>query len=116
MQSDAPDLPATNRPALHCLLAVLLGAAVLIPRGLLISHAHSDTWDTQYHIDTGIRIWRGTLGDHKLNDPPLGEALVALPVLLTGCYNDSDPETETGVYGQRLSAQTLCDLIAVWKS
>ncbi len=63
------------------LLALLIAGLVLLPRAFLIARAHSETYDEGYHLSRGARFWSKELADVPLNDPPLGEALAALPVL-----------------------------------
>src|SRR5215207_10761452 len=67
-------------------LAVLITAAVVLPRTRLISRAHSTYWDDQYHLIRGLEFLRGGRDDIELryNDPPLGEALLALPMWVMG--------------------------------
>jgi 4-amino-4-deoxy-L-arabinose transferase-like glycosyltransferase len=41
----------------HLWLALLLAAAVLLPRAILIANAHSETYDDEYHLFRGARFW-----------------------------------------------------------
>ena len=77
--------PAPSRLDRHLVLALLLVALAVIPRSLLIARSHSETIDAEYHIVRGLAYWTGTIAeqDLSLNDPPLGEALVSLPILVT---------------------------------
>src|SRR5215208_99307 len=95
-----------NQPGRAYLLVILLATAVLVPRSLLVSRAHSDCIDTKYHVDRGVAFWCGTIRDRELNDPTFGEAILAVPLMLTGSYA-ADPYEEPGIYGHRLSPETL---------
>lgn len=100
----------------------LIAAIVLVGRGALISRAHSECWDDQYHIIRGERfLWldkRGIL----MNDPPLGEAIVALPVTVTrvlfGTWDDASRQViaDAGLRDHPLSPDAILMLIAIWKS
>src|SRR5690349_2579737 len=81
----------------HFCLALLLAAIVIIPRSALIIRAHSDYYDDQYHFVRGMRFLADKLARHplELNDPPLGEALTAMPAWWSGVRNISG-----GVYDQ----------------
>ncbi|MGA2442214.1 MAG: hypothetical protein ABSH08_14775 [Tepidisphaeraceae bacterium] len=74
-------------------MATLIAAAVLIFRGILIAHFHGPTFDENYHLYRGLLFLRQdfkTLRGIRLNDPPLGEALLAVPAWLNGQHL-SDP-------------------------
>src|SRR5205823_4770450 len=87
------------------LLALLVSAAIILPRSFLISRAHSECIDDQYHLVRGVGFWTGQLATTRFNDPPLGEAISALPLVLSGCR----PQGKAGLvlYGQRLRPETL---------
>src|SRR3954469_18158443 len=72
--------------ARHLLLALLVAACVVIPRAALISSAHSETIDDDYHLVRGLEFLRRDPGliHRNLNDPPLGAALAAVPLWLMG--------------------------------
>src|SRR5688572_14934502 len=98
----------------HFCFALLLAAIVIIPRSALIIRAHSDYYDDQYHLVRGMRFIADKLGRRslELNDPPLGEALTALPVWWSGIRNISGDI----VYGQRdVHPETLRMRIAIFK-
>jgi hypothetical protein len=97
------------------LAAMLLAAAIVIPRALLVARAHSDTVDDEYHLTRGIRYWMGILPGTHLNDPPLGEALGALPLYLAGVRVDPSDGDPSALYGQPRSAEMLQLLLAGWK-
>ncbi|MDR3634913.1 MAG: hypothetical protein P4L84_14005 [Isosphaeraceae bacterium] len=66
-------------------LLLFLTTAVLVPRSFLIARAHSESCDDDYHLARGLAFWTRTIGarDLDLNDPPLAEGLIALPMLAT---------------------------------
>jgi len=68
-------------------MATLIAAAVLISRGILIAHDHGPTVDENYHLYRGLLFLRQDwphIYDARWNDPPLGEALLAIPAWLNG--------------------------------
>ncbi len=98
------------------LLAMLSIAAIVVGlRGYSISVQHSEGFDDEYHLVRGVAFLERGIGERSLNDPPLGEGLSALPLWLTGSV-PSDPAIDAGIYGHRLSPQTLLNLLAIWKS
>jgi hypothetical protein len=94
-------------------LAVLFSALVIVPRAAMVAHAQSEGFDDEYHLSRGLDFWHRDLQDDRLNDPPLGEAISAIPLLVTGCHVPDDGHV---LYGQRLSVETLLLLVAIWKS
>src|SRR5437868_9917723 len=64
--------------------AILIAAIAIIPRSLYITASQSPTTDDPYHLDRGYKFLtdRAALGELELNDPPLGEALAALPYVV----------------------------------
>jgi len=106
-------------------LAVALAAVVMIPRSWLISRAHSECVDAEYHLDHGLCAIRGEHPPLTYNDPPLGEALMALPLYLAGCRPvdasslggvQSRPLRRSVIYGQPISPELALSLVAVWKA
>jgi hypothetical protein len=97
------------------LWVLLISVLVLIPRGLLISNAQSERSDDEYHLNRGVAFLRHAIGDRALNDPPLGEGLTALPLIVTGSYSP-DPAVDMGIYGHQRSPEALMNLIAIWKT
>ncbi len=95
------------------LIALSLAALVVTVRSVLIELAHSETVDAEYHLNRGIAFLTGTVGRRILNDPPLGEALCAVPMWLSGCVPGGGAR---GLYGHHLKPETILCLIAVWKS
>lgn len=99
----------------HFWLALLFAAAIVIPRSALIIRAHSDYYDDQYHLVRGMRFIADKLTKKpiELNDPPLGEALTALPVWWSGVRSISGDI----IYGQTdVNPETLRLRIGIWKS
>ena len=76
-------LPQWDRQAWLC---VLIAAAVLLPRAYLISAAHNECIDTDYHLRHGLAVLLGTRSQILMgaNDPPLGQMIMALPMAITG--------------------------------
>src|SRR5215475_12193381 len=97
------------------LRVLLISTLVLVPRGLLISNAQSERFDDEYHLNRGVAFLRHAIGDRPLNDPPLGEGLTAIPLVVTGSYSP-DPAVDMGIYGHQRSPETLMNLIAIWKT
>ena len=109
--------PSPSRLDRHLILALLLVALAVIPRSILIARAHSETIDAEYHIVRGLAYWTGTIAsqDLSLNDPPLGEALVSLPILVTNLYEGRDP-ADARIYDEPGRAERLAVRCAVWNS
>lgn len=96
----------------HLWLALLLGAAVLLPRAALIARAHSECYDDEYHLVRGARLLIGGLAGMAQTDPPFGEALTALPLVLT----NTRPGWTGGLYDHSLRPETTLLLVALWRS
>src|SRR3954453_23969029 len=111
-----PD-PAVPRPLDRLLwLALALSAAVLVPRSIAIARAHSAAWDDLYHLTRGLAFLTRTLDPWKLllNDPPFGEAVVALPLWAANlAYGRA--AWEPGIYDHPLGPEALTVLLAAWK-
>src|ERR1700744_3028734 len=96
-------------------LVILITAVVVIPRSLLISQAHSESWDDQYHLERGLAVIAHQPAGVAVNDPPLGEAIEALPLYVMGIRprdphigaNDTFPPANNILYGQAYSPETL---------
>ena len=114
---DPSPLPPSARLDRHLILALLLVALAVIPRSLLIARAHSETIDAEYHIARGLAYLTGTIGtqDLSLNDPPLGEALVSLPILATNLYEGRDP-ADARIYDESGRPERLAVRCAAWNS
>lgn len=111
----------------HYLLAAVVTLAVVLPRSLSVQQAHSESWDDQYHLSRGLYFLKGGNLDVAFNLPPLGEAILAVPLWLSGCtveaptkhpdYSQWNPIAQEGVlYGQELSPEVLLRRVAIWKS
>jgi hypothetical protein len=101
--------PTTSRAIL---LALLLASAFLMWRGASMAGAHSESYDDEFHLAHGVAYFRGTLNDLPQTEPPLGEALTALPVVLT----NANPRWSGTLYDHSSSPETLTTLVAVWRS
>src|SRR4051794_18144935 len=68
-------------------LAIVISALVVIPRSALILRSHSEYLDDQAHIRRGLAfVTRNpTKMFIMMNDPPLGDGIVVLPMVLSGC-------------------------------
>ncbi|WP_435018941.1 glycosyltransferase family 39 protein [Tundrisphaera sp. TA3] len=97
--------------------AFLISAAVVVPRSLLIASSHSESYDDRYHIRRGLGFWTGTIPakNFVLNDPPLGEAIIAFPVYLVNLYKGYPPSEYAGD-GKPISLEAFAQIFAVWKS
>jgi hypothetical protein len=109
--------PAVPRPLdRYFWLALLLAAAVLVPRSIAIARAHSESWDDSYHLTRGLAFLTRSLDPETLllNDPPFGEGLVALPLLAANLLSGREAR-EPGLYDHPLGPEALAVLLAVWK-
>jgi hypothetical protein len=109
-------------------LALLVTAAVVIPRTCLVSRAHSEYWDDQFHLSQGLSLLLGTKTGVIRNDPPLGQMVLAAPMVVTGCIPprpEDVPPGEAGgpappyvavLYGHRLAPETISLVVALWKA
>jgi hypothetical protein len=100
------------------LLAILLTGAVVVPRAYLLSRTHNESSDDDYHLVRGLEFLKRDPGlvHRELNDPPLGEALAALPLWLAGGTTHGSDEG-TALYQQKnYSPQTATTLVALWKA
>jgi len=94
------------------LLALLVAALVSLPRAWLVARAHSECYDDEYHLVRGARFFLGTLRDMAQSDPPLGEALTALPLVLT----NRNPAWTGALYDHSLSPESALLLVALWRA
>ena len=100
------------------LLMLVISAAVLIPRGLMITRSESERVDDEYHIQRGVAFLNRQLNKTDklpLNDPPTGEGLTVLPLWLMHTWKTKLP-LETAIWNQQLKPDTILNLIGVWKS
>lgn len=119
----------------HFWLALLLAAAVLVPRTTLVARSHSEYCDDQFHLSGGLSFLRRVDPHMWRNDPPLGQGLLALPLYVLGVApdepavyrakhrNDPGPHLAMGsepfyapAYEQKISPDALLLIVAVWKS
>jgi hypothetical protein len=98
-------------------LAILLVALVIIPRSILIARAHSETVDANYHRTRGLAYWTRSLAskDLEVQDPPVGQGLVTLPVLITNLMDGRDPD-DVRLFDEPGRPERLAVLTAVWNS
>jgi hypothetical protein len=98
-------------------LTVALAAAVVIPRSLLIARAHSESYDADYHLKRGLLFLTRSLAGSEvdLNDPPLGEGLVAIPTLVTNLLEGRAPADDR-LYDSPGRAETIAVRTALWNS
>jgi 4-amino-4-deoxy-L-arabinose transferase-like glycosyltransferase len=102
----------------HLLLALLLAACVVIPRAALVSSAHSETIDDDYHLVRGLEFLRRDPGliHRGLNDPPLGAALAAVPLWVMGGTTHG-PDEGTALHSQSAyTPERALMAVAIWKS
>lgn len=106
--------------------ALLLATIVIIPRSILIIHAQSPCVDDNYHLGRGLlllRLEHERLHEIQLNDPPLGEAIVAIPAWLNGIHMP-DPLRGRGPFGDAPPPPADCFMLpesirietAIWQS
>jgi len=84
---DKPVFPRWDRQFYFCLA---LAACILIPRAVLIARQHSEPTDSLRHLRHGLAFmlgYRDQIAIH-VNDPPGGQMLLVLPMVLTGCTPD----------------------------
>ena len=99
-----------------CLL-ILLAAVLVVPRSYLIAQAHSESIDDLYHLKRGLLFLTRSLAgtDLELNDPPLGEGIVALPMLVTNLTEGREPADDR-LYDVPHRAETIAVRIALRNS
>lgn len=108
----------------HLWLCIILTLSVVLPRSLLVSHAHTQCVDDEYHLDHGLTILRGEHQPITYNDPPLGEMVLAFPLWLAGCEPLEIKVLQKGVavphrtvlHGQLFSVDALLLMVAAWKA
>jgi hypothetical protein len=101
----------------HLWYALLLALLVALPRAILIREAHSESSDDEYHLVRGLEFLQRDPGlvDRELNDPPLGQALAALPLWIMGGTTHGSDEG-TAIYHQTAySPETALMAVAIWK-
>ena len=106
-------------------LCAVLALCVVLPRSILITRAHSECVDDDYHLDHGMCVLLGTHHPLTYNDPPFGEVILALPLYAMGVrVHETVQADSNGIvarqrsmyHGQRYSPDTLRTVVAVWKA
>lgn len=98
-------------------LVALVSFCVIVPRTLLIAHAHNESTDCEYHLKRGLIFLEGVKERLLWNDPPLGEAILALPAYLTaGDRLDPYDERRPIIYTHPLGPERLLLMTAAWKA
>lgn len=121
---------------------MLLAAAIVVPRSILVSRAQNEVSDSQNHLCWGLSWWEGLSQSFYISDPAFGSALMALPLWAVGTdsrkplnmatmpvpanappgYHRVQPSQvvrerrNNFLYGNAYSPQTLLLLIAIWQS
>ena len=115
-------------------LALLVAALIVIPRTWLVSLAHSEYWDDQYHLRHGLALLERVPPGDMRQDAPLGQAVIALPQWVAGIHlpppqgpyahpmhpaplppQDTPPYAAT-LYLTKGGPEELTPLVAVWKA
>ncbi|HEV8201065.1 MAG TPA: glycosyltransferase family 39 protein [Candidatus Polarisedimenticolia bacterium] len=105
-------MPPPARPDRVLLLVLAAAAALLLWRGGSMAVAHSESYDDEYHLVHGAAYFRGGLHDAPQPDPPLGQALTALPMVLT----NANPRWTGTLYDHSRPPETVLFLTALWRS
>ncbi|HZN03949.1 MAG TPA: hypothetical protein VFD06_10230 [Candidatus Polarisedimenticolia bacterium] len=104
--------PPTARRDTALLLVVVCAAAALLWRGGAMARAHSESYDDEYHLVHGAAYFRGGLNELAQPDPPLGQALTALPMVLS----NSNPRWTGALYDHSRPPETVLFRVALWRS
>jgi hypothetical protein len=98
-------------------LVLLFAAAIVLPRSYLIARAHSESTDDDFHLTRGLAFLTRNIAGSELylNDPPLGEGLVAIPMLVTNLI-EGRTVTDERLYDVPFRAETIAVRIALWNS
>jgi hypothetical protein len=120
-QTPGTSIGPENRGNRQLWLAILIVGAIVIPRSIAISQAHSEYVDDEYHRTRGLAflhrdlasvdVARGTV----VNDPPAGEGIVALPFLVVNLA-EGRSSRDPGLYHHRVSPEVLLGFLAAWKA
>lgn len=102
--------PPRRDTALFLVLAI--AAAILLWRGGSMALAHSESYDDEYHLAHGAAYFQGRLIELAQPDPPLGQALTALPMVLS----NSNPRWTGTLYDHSRPPETVLFLVALWRS
>jgi hypothetical protein len=104
----------------HLAAALLLAALVVGVRSTLVAAAHSECFDARYHVDRGLAFLTGSLAERGLilNDPPLGEGLVALPLAVLNVVSGrpADAPWDTFYYVSPPGPEASSVAVALWKT
>ena len=67
-------------------LCILIATAVLVPRSCSVMRHHNETLDSDFHLRHGLTVLLGVLEQFAMdsNDPPLGQMILSLPLVVTG--------------------------------
>ena len=70
----------------HFWLALVAATLILLPRSALIMRAQNECMDSDFHLRHGLAILLGTRSQIIMgsNDPPLGQMILAVPMIATG--------------------------------
>ena len=99
------------------ILAVLFAALIVAPRSFMIARAHSETYDVPYHLIRGLAYFTRTISkkDLSCNDPPLGEALIATPLLVSNLLEGRSADDDR-LYDVPRRAEAIAVRIALWNT
>ena len=100
-----------------CWTATLIASAIIVPRSYYIANAHSESYDDRYHVSRGLAFWSKTIVEKRLtlNDPPVGEAIIAFPIYLIDWFRGGSL-TENSGHNPSMKIETIAKVLAVWKS
>jgi hypothetical protein len=119
MTDETSMVEASGRRAVW--IAILVVGAIVIPRSIAISQAHTESCDDQYHRTRGLAFLARNLGVADIaprtlvNDPPLGEGIIALPLWVSNLACGRRP-SDPGLYDHPLGPDFVLGLIAAWKA
>lgn len=88
----------------HFWLMLLIAALVILPRSAMIANTHNECMDANFHMKLGYRFLDGNDAGLIMTatDPPLGQAIVLLPLMVTGCYPSAPLHAENWPAGRDL--------------
>jgi hypothetical protein len=107
---------------------IVCSAIVLVTRAIVIAHFLGPTRDENYHLYRGLILLRhdsALIHDKftKWNDPPFGDAIVAIPALLNGVHmldpilaRDSDRNVPPPPENQYIMTDSIRIETAIWLS
>lgn len=106
-------------------ICAVLALAIVLPRALLISSAHSAYVDDEHHLDQGLTALRRQHHPVTYYDPPLGKMILAAPLYVIAAESkyvqvhagSTPPRTpRTVIYFQRFSPETIRLILGAWKA